>query len=101
MVLKQNRRTWCNKTNFFNSILVAKGSTNLDSPYAQMIKEKERGLNEMIKNGSDPEYMAKIVLEIINNNAPKLRYWAGKDVEQFMELKKKMSDDDFHNMVKM
>ncbi len=44
--------------------------------------------------------LQKIVLAIISNNSPNLRYLAGKDIEQFMELKKRMSDDDFHNIVK-
>ncbi len=69
------------KTNFFNSVIVANRSNNLDLPYAQIMKEKESRLNEMIKNGSDPEYVAKIILEIITDNIPKLRYLAGKDVE--------------------
>ncbi len=88
------------KTNFFNSLVVANRSADPASPYAQMMREKDGGLNEMIKNGSDPEYVAKIVLDIILNDNPNLRYLAGKDIEQLMELKKRISDKDFHNMMK-
>ncbi len=47
------------KTNFFNSLILANRSVVPASPYAQMMREKDSGLNEMIKNGSDPEYVAK------------------------------------------
>ncbi|HXT85322.1 MAG TPA: SDR family oxidoreductase [Verrucomicrobiae bacterium] len=88
------------KTNFFNSLVISNRSVDPASPYTQMMREKDSGLNEMIKNGSEPEYVAKIVLDIISNDNPNLRYLAGKDIEQIMELKKRMSDIDFHNMMK-
>ena len=41
-----------------------------------------------------------VVLDAINDSNPKLRYLAGKDVEHIMEIKNKVSDEDFHNMIK-
>ncbi len=60
----------------------------------------EKGLTKMLENGSTPEYVAEIVHRAISNENPKLRYLAGKDVEQWIEAKKKMSDEDFVNMMK-
>ena len=88
------------KTNFFNSMILAKKSQHPSSPYKQLMKGVESGMNKMIENGSSPEYVAKIVFDAITNENPKLRYLAGDDVEQIMEVKKKMSDEDFHNMMK-
>lgn len=88
------------KTNFLNSMKLAKKSQDPNSPYKQLMKGVESGMNKMIENGSPPEYVAKIVLDAITNENPKLRYLAGDDVEQIMEIKKKMSDEDFHNMMK-
>jgi NAD(P)-dependent dehydrogenase (short-subunit alcohol dehydrogenase family) len=88
------------KTNFFNSIILAKKSQDPSSPYKQLIKGVESGMNKMIENGSPPDYVAKIVLDAVTNENPKLRYLAGQDVEQIMEIKMKMSDEDFHNMMK-
>jgi NAD(P)-dependent dehydrogenase (short-subunit alcohol dehydrogenase family) len=88
------------KTNFFNSTKLAKKSQDPNSPYNRFMKGLESGMNKMIENGSPPEYVAKIVFDAITNENPKLRYLAGDDVEQIMEIKKKMSDEDFHNMMK-
>jgi hypothetical protein len=44
--------------------------------------------------------VAEVVLSAVTNENPKLRYLAGKDVEQWVEAKKKMSDEDFVNMMK-
>ena len=39
------------------------------------------GFEEMIKNGSSPDLVAKVVLNAIRDENPKLRYLAGNDVE--------------------
>jgi NAD(P)-dependent dehydrogenase (short-subunit alcohol dehydrogenase family) len=88
------------KTNFLNSMKLAKKSRDPSSPYKQLMKGVESGMNKMIENGSSPEFVAKIVFDAVTNENPKLRYLAGDDVEQIMEVKKKMSDEDFHNMMK-
>jgi hypothetical protein len=54
----------------------------------------------MIENGSTPQDVAQIVISAIKDENPKLRYLVGKDVEQLVEAKKKMSDEEFHNMIK-
>ncbi|MDQ6722933.1 MAG: hypothetical protein M3Z01_01530 [Thermoproteota archaeon] len=64
------------------------------------MKDRENNLNRLVANGSTPEYVAKVVLEAITNDKPKLRYLAGKDVEQWVDAKKKMSDEEFINMMK-
>ncbi len=88
------------KTNFHNAVMVAKKSQDPNSPYAQLMEGMENGLTKMIENGFTPEYVAEIVYHAISNENPKLRYLAGKDVEQWIEAKKKMSDEDFFNMMK-
>ncbi|MDQ6723692.1 MAG: SDR family oxidoreductase [Thermoproteota archaeon] len=88
------------KTNFLNSMKLAKKSQDSNSPYIQLMKGVEGGMKKMMENGSTPEFVAKVVLDAITNNNPKLRYLAGNDVEQWIEAKKKMSDEDFINMIK-
>ena len=60
----------------------------------------EDGMKKLIESGESPEYVARVVLDAINDSNPKLRYLAGKDVEHIMEIKNKVSDEDFHNMIK-
>jgi hypothetical protein len=47
-----------------------------------------------------PQYVDNGVLDAINDSNPKFRYLAGQDVERIMEIKNKVSDEDFHNMIK-
>jgi len=88
------------KTNFFNSSVLAKKSKDSNSPYARLMKGMENSINKMMEKGSTPQYVADVVLHAITSESPKLRYLAGKDVEQWIEAKKKMSDEEFVNMMK-
>ncbi len=88
------------KTNFFKSAVLAKRSKEFNSQYTQLMKGMESGMDKLLKNATNPEYVAKIVLDAIMDKKPKLRYLAGKDVEQIMDAKNKMSDEDFHKFVK-
>ena len=64
------------------------------------MKAIETNFDKMLKNGSTPEYVAHVIFDSIRDKSPKLRYPAGKDVEQWLEAKKKMSDEEFYNMMK-
>jgi NAD(P)-dependent dehydrogenase (short-subunit alcohol dehydrogenase family) len=88
------------KTNFFNSSVLAKKSQDPNSPYAPLMNGMEDSVNKMMEKGSTPQYVAEVVLHAITSESPKLRYLAGKDVEQWIEAKKKMSDEEFVNMMK-
>jgi NAD(P)-dependent dehydrogenase (short-subunit alcohol dehydrogenase family) len=88
------------KTNFFNSSVLAKKSQDPNSPYASLMKGLESGVKKMMENGSTPQYVAQVVLDAVTNENPKLRYLAGKDVQQWIEAKSKMSDEEFANMMK-
>jgi NAD(P)-dependent dehydrogenase (short-subunit alcohol dehydrogenase family) len=87
------------KTNFFNSAVLAKKSQGPKSPYIQLMKGMESGMAKMMENAADPEYVAKVVFGALMDKNPKIRYLAGKDVEQIMDFKNKMSDEDFHNFL--
>ena len=88
------------KTNFIKTAVLAQKSKDPNSPYFQFMNNMEDGMKKLIESGEKPEYVARVVLDAINDNNPKLRYLAGKDVEQIMEIKNKVSDEDFHNMIK-
>ena len=88
------------KTNFIKAAVLAQKSTDPNSPYIQFMNNMEEGMKKLIQSGEKPENVAKVVLDAINDTNPKLRYLAGKDVEQIMEIKNKVSDEDFHNLIK-
>jgi NAD(P)-dependent dehydrogenase (short-subunit alcohol dehydrogenase family) len=88
------------KTNFPNASIMAKKSTDPNSPYAPLMKSMEKGMNHLLENASSPQLVANITFDAMTSERPKLRYLVGKDVEQWVEAKKKMSDEEFHNMIK-
>ncbi len=88
------------KTNFIKAAVLGQKSTDPNSPYLQFMNNIEDGMKKLIESGERPEYVARVVLDAINDSTPKLRYLAGKDVEQIMGIKNKVSDEDFHDMIK-
>jgi hypothetical protein len=65
-----------------------------------MTEKMAERMEVMRQNASSPELVANVVLEAVTSRNPNLRYLAGKDVEQWIEQKKKMSDKEFFNMIK-
>lgn len=88
------------KTNFVDGMVIARKSQDPKSPYSQIIQKMVTGLEEMMKNGSSPDLVAKVVLNAAINENPSLRYLAGNDVEQLLESKRKMPYEEFYKMMK-
>jgi len=88
------------KTNFSNASLTVKKSIDPNSSYAPLMKNMQTGFNKLLENASSPQLVAQITLDAMTSDKPNLRYLAGKDVEQWVEAKKKMSDEEFHDMIK-
>jgi NAD(P)-dependent dehydrogenase (short-subunit alcohol dehydrogenase family) len=89
------------KTNFLSSTILAQKSLDPNSPYSDFMKNMEKNFTQMIDtNSSTPEEVAKVVLEAITDTNPKIRYLAGRDVEEWIQAKKKMTDEEFHKMFK-
>jgi hypothetical protein len=63
-------------------------------------KKMATGFEEMMKNGSSPGLVAKVVLNAIRDENPNLRYLAGNDVEQWLGSKRNMYDEEFYKMMK-
>lgn len=54
----------------------------------------------LLENGSFADVVAKVVLNAATGENPNPKYLAGKDIETWMEAKRNMSDEEFHNMMK-
>jgi NAD(P)-dependent dehydrogenase (short-subunit alcohol dehydrogenase family) len=87
-------------TNFFNAVVTAKKSRDPNSPYSQIMQKMATSFEEVTKNASSPELVARVVLEAITDENPSLMYIAGKDIEQLKEAKRSMSDEEFYSMMK-
>jgi NAD(P)-dependent dehydrogenase (short-subunit alcohol dehydrogenase family) len=88
------------RTNFDSGMVVAKKSQNTTSPYFNMTKKMDTVFRQLLRNSSPPSLVADVVSQAVKSQNPNLRYLAGKDVEQWADQKKKMSDSEFFNMMK-
>ncbi|HVD36156.1 MAG TPA: SDR family oxidoreductase [Nitrososphaeraceae archaeon] len=88
------------RTNFFDGLVVAKKSQDPNSPYSQIMQKTAAGFEEMMKNASSPDLVAKVVLNAIRDENPSLRYLAGSDVETWLGGKRKMADEELYKMMK-
>jgi len=88
------------RTNFGSGMVIAKKSQDPASPYSQMMQKMGSTLEQLEKNGSGPDLVARVVLQAATAQNPELRYLAGKDVEMWVESKRKMSDSEFTNSMK-
>ena len=88
------------RTNFGDGLVIAKKSQDPNSPYSQLIQKMATSFEEMMKNASSPDLVAKVVLDAVRNESPNLRYLAGNDVEAWLGSKRSMSDEEFHKMMK-
>jgi NAD(P)-dependent dehydrogenase (short-subunit alcohol dehydrogenase family) len=87
------------RTNFGNGLVVARKSQDPNSPYSQMMKKIGTSFEELMKNSSSPDLVANVVLKAVKDENPNLRYLAGNDVEQWLEAKRNMSDEEFYKMM--
>jgi short-subunit dehydrogenase len=88
------------RTNFFNSTAVAKKSQDPNSLYSQLLQNVATNFERLKEAGDSPDVVAKAVLKAVTSENPSLRYFAGKDVETWMEAKRSMSDEELYKMVK-
>ena len=88
------------RTNFGENIVIARKSQNTNSPYSQMMQMMSSIRDKMLKNASDADLVAEVVVEAATAKEPNLRYLAGKDVQQMVAAKRSMSDEEFQKMMK-
>jgi NAD(P)-dependent dehydrogenase (short-subunit alcohol dehydrogenase family) len=87
------------RTNFGNSLVVARKSQDPNSPYSQTMKKIANSFEQLMKNSSSPDLVANVVLKAVKDENPNLRYLAGNDVEQWLGAKRTMSDEEFYKMM--
>jgi NAD(P)-dependent dehydrogenase (short-subunit alcohol dehydrogenase family) len=88
------------RTNFVDGMVVAKKSQDPNSPYSQITQKIATGFEEMMKNASSADLVAKVVLDAITDENPSLRYLAGSDVETWLGGKRKIADEEFLKVMK-
>ncbi|MGC9781302.1 MAG: SDR family oxidoreductase [Candidatus Heimdallarchaeota archaeon] len=67
--------------------------------YYEKLKIPLEYMNDMIKNKSPPEMVAKVILKALNARKMKIRYIAGKDVQMMPLLQKMLGENLFEKML--
>jgi NAD(P)-dependent dehydrogenase (short-subunit alcohol dehydrogenase family) len=88
------------RTNFANAIVIPKKAQEPSSPYSKIMQRIATRFEEMMKNGSSPDVVAKVVLDAVRDENPSPRCLAGSDVETWVGGKRKMADEEFYKMMK-
>jgi NAD(P)-dependent dehydrogenase (short-subunit alcohol dehydrogenase family) len=91
------------RTNIMNSSIIAKKAQDPSSPYFSLTQQLEKSFKSAMENTSEsspPEEVAKVVLQAVTSDSPKLRYAVGNDAASLIQAKTTMSDTEFGGLIK-
>src|ERR687888_1534683 len=78
------------RTNIMNSGASAKKALDPKSPYFSLMQKLENNFKSMMENASassPPEEVAKVVLQAVTSESPKMRYAVGNDASSIIQAK--------------
>jgi len=88
-------------TQFARSNLVTNLETfDPNSPYAPMVANLAPNIVEQINQGDDAKEVAKMILEIIENEQFPARATVGEKASKFIPMRQELSDEDFERRVR-
>jgi NAD(P)-dependent dehydrogenase (short-subunit alcohol dehydrogenase family) len=91
------------RTNIMNSSIIAKKAQDQKSPYFSLTQQLERSFKAAMVNtsaSSTPEVVAKVVVQAITSESPKLRYVVGNDAASIIQARTTLSDTEFGGLIK-
>jgi NAD(P)-dependent dehydrogenase (short-subunit alcohol dehydrogenase family) len=89
------------RTNIMNSSTTAKKALDPKSPYFKLMqKVKNHFKSNMENEPSSPEEVAKVILQAVMSEYPKLRYTVGTDASRIIQARTNMPDKEFQQIVK-
>ncbi|HEY7228586.1 MAG TPA: SDR family oxidoreductase [Nitrososphaeraceae archaeon] len=87
------------KTNFFRNCKVSEHSMKKNSTYSRSLDKFQKNVELMQEHATSPTDVAKVIIQVLENNEPKQRYIVGNDVAMILEAKKNLSDSEFRKMM--
>lgn len=87
-------------TDFASRSLVLTTDTPAEGPYAETLGKVLTGFASRRGNYLQPEAVAAIIEEAINDKSARLRYLAGDDAKQILEARRQMPDEKYFALVK-
>jgi NAD(P)-dependent dehydrogenase (short-subunit alcohol dehydrogenase family) len=71
-----------------------------DSPYAKTVATLAPVIVDQINHGNDPGDVARLILEIVENDTFPARVTAGDKARKFIPMRRELSDEDFERRVR-
>jgi NAD(P)-dependent dehydrogenase (short-subunit alcohol dehydrogenase family) len=90
------------RNNIMNSSILTKKALYPNSPYFSLSQNVANHFKSMMNNpsSSQPEEVAKVILQAVTSESPQLRYTVGNDADAIIQTKRTMTDTEFGNLIK-
>jgi NAD(P)-dependent dehydrogenase (short-subunit alcohol dehydrogenase family) len=86
-------------SNFMNGSVLPKRALDQQSPYSELVKKVSAKISSDHENATQPEEVAKAIVDAISTERPEFRYVVGNDAVSLSEARKNMSFSEFQKMI--
>jgi NAD(P)-dependent dehydrogenase (short-subunit alcohol dehydrogenase family) len=86
-------------SNFMKGSVSSKRALDPNSPYAEFVRKVKFKISSDHENATQPEEVAKTIVQAILSEKPKFRYIVGSDAVTLMQARKNMPYSDFQQMI--
>jgi NAD(P)-dependent dehydrogenase (short-subunit alcohol dehydrogenase family) len=86
-------------SNFMKGSVLPKRALDPQSPYSELVKKVSAKISSDHENATQPEEVAKAIVDAISTERPEFRYVVGNDAVSLSEARKNMSFSEFQKMI--
>jgi NAD(P)-dependent dehydrogenase (short-subunit alcohol dehydrogenase family) len=86
-------------SNFMKGSVLSKRALVPQSPYSELVKKVSAKISSDHENATQPEEVAKTIVDAILSGKPEFRYVVGTDAISLLEARKNMSFSEFQKMI--
>ena len=86
-------------SNFMKGSVLPKRALDPQSPYSKLVKKVSAKISSDHENATQPEEVAKAIVDAISTERPEFRYVVGNDAVSLSEARKNMSFSEFQKMI--
>ena len=86
-------------SNFMKGSVLSKRALDPESPYSEFVQKVRVKISSDHENATQPEEVAKIIVQTILTEKPEFRYVVGSDALNLLEARKNMPYSEFQKMI--
>jgi NAD(P)-dependent dehydrogenase (short-subunit alcohol dehydrogenase family) len=86
-------------SNFMKGSVLSKRALDPQSPYSEFVQKVRVKISSDHENATQPEEVAKTIVQAISNEKPEFRYVVGSDAVTLLEARKNMPYSEFQKMI--